>query len=227
MDIIEILKVTATSLVSIAALFVIDKLIGHKQIVQMDFFDYIVGITIGSVAAELATDLEDPVQPLTAMIVYGVVSIILNFLTSKFPKTRKYINGSPTIIMDGGKLYRANMEKAKLDLTQFMVMCRQLGYFNLSDIQTAVFEYNGKLSILPVSDKRPATPADMNLNPPEERIFAEVIMDGRILDENLQRMGLNIDWLQKQLKAQGYRSAAEIFLGVCDNNRNLALFREK
>lgn len=227
MDIIEILKVTATSLVSIAALFVIDKLIGHKQIVQMDFFDYIVGITIGSVAAELATDLEDPVQPLTAMIVYGVVSIILNFLTSKFPKTRKYINGSPTIIMDGGKLYRANMEKAKLDLTQFMVMCRQLGYFNLSDIQTAVFEYNGKLSILPVSDKRPTTPADMNLNPPEERIFAEVIMDGRILDENLQRMGLNIDWLQKQLKAQGYRSAAEIFLGVCDNNRNLALFREK
>lgn len=227
MDIAEILKIVVTSLVSIAALFVIDKLIGHKQIVQMDFFDYITGITIGSVAAELATDLENPVQPFTAMVVYGTVSIILNFITSKFPKTRKYINGSPTIIMDGGKLYRDNMEKAKLDLTQFMVMCRQLGYFNLSDIQTAVFEYNGKLSILPVSNKRPATPSDMNISPPQEYISAEVIMDGRILDENLQRMGLNTDWLQKQLKAQGYRDAKEIYLGICDNNKNLSLFPEK
>ena len=82
--------------------------------------------------------------------------------------------------MSNGKLYRENMKKAKLDLSDFMVMCREQGYFNLGDIHTAVFEYNGKLSILPVSGRRPATPEDMNLAPAQETMFTELILDGRI-----------------------------------------------
>ena len=104
------------------------------------------------------------------------------------------------------------------------MMCRQLGYFDLNDIQTAVFEYNGRLSILPVSDKRPVNPADMNLSPVPASICAEVIMDGRILGENLRRMGLNEKWLTRQLDEQGFKKAGEIFLGVCDRNHQLTLF---
>ena len=117
------------------------------------------------------------------------------------------------------------MKKAKLDLSEFMVMCREAGYFNLSDIQTAVFEYNGKLTILPVSDKRPMIPADNGMKPKQETISAEVIMDGRVLDENLKRMGLDGNWLQKQLEAQGYQSPAEIFLALCDTNHKLTIFK--
>ena len=93
-----------------------------------------------------------------------------------------------------------------------MVMCRQQGYFNLSDIQTAVFEFNSKLSILPVSNKRPANPNDLNLSPAPEHIQTEVIMDGRVLDENLKRMGLDSKWLQKQLTTQGYKNQKKYFL---------------
>lgn len=220
----EILKVVLASLLSVVSIFITAKVMGHKQIVQLDFFDYITGITIGSIAAELATELEDPWKPLIAIIVYGVISVGLSIVTNKLPKIRKYINGSPTIIMDNGSIYRSNMKKAKLDLSEFMVMCRQLGYFNLNDIQTAIFEYNGKLSILPVSSKRPANPEDMNLTPPAEYIFTEVIMDGKILDENLNRMGLNLKWLEKQLKSKGYNDAKQIFLAVCDSNNNLSVF---
>lgn len=223
----DILKVILTTLLSAAAIFITAKVMGHKQIGQLDFFDYITGITIGSIAAELATELEEPWKPLIAIIVYGIISVALSIITNKFPKTRKYINGTPTIIMDNGKLYRDNMKKAKLDLSEFMVMCRQAGYFNLNDIQTAVFEYNGRLSILPVSNKRPTNPSDMNLTPPEETISTEVIMDGRILEENLKRLGLDITWLEKQLKTQGYHDAKEIYLGLCDNNNKLSLFLEK
>ena len=109
--------------------------------------------------------------------------------------------------MQNGKLYRSNMKKAKLDLSEFMVMCREQGYFNLADIHTAVFEYNGKLTILPVNKKRPATPEDMKLSPEQETLSTEVIMDGRILEENLRRMGLNAAWLHKQLRTQGVPSA--------------------
>ena len=221
----DIVKVILTSILSALSLFLIAKVLGHKQMSQLDFFDYITGITIGSIAAELATELEQPLKPLIAMVVYGLITYALTTLTSKLPKLRKYINGTPTIIMNGGKIYRKNMKKAKLDLSEFMVMCRQEGYFNLNDIQTAVFEYNGRLTVLPKATKRPANPNDLNLVPPPETINTEVIMDGRILDGNLKNLGLDKTWLKKELTLQGYKSAKEIFLGICDDNNQLTLFK--
>lgn len=223
----DFIKLILTSLLSVMSLFIIAKIMGHKQVAQLDFFDYINGITIGSIAAELATDLETPWKPLIAMLIYGMVAVGLSLITNKFPKVRKYVNGSPTILMNDGKIYRKNMKKAKLDLSEFLTMCREQGYFDLNDIQTAVFEYNGKLTILPNSANRPVTPADMELHPEPDYINTEVIMDGRIMGENLKRMGLDLKWLEKQIKAQGYHDAKEIFLGLCDNNNQLSLFATK
>lgn len=210
----DIVKVTLIAIVSVISLFVIAKLMGHKQIAQLDFFDYISGITIGSIAAEFATDLEAPWKSLIALMIYGLASILLSLLTHKFPKIRKYVNGTPTILMNNGKLYRKNLKKAKLDLSEFLLLCREQGYFDLSDVQTAILEHNGKLSILPVSQKRPVTPYDMNLQPQKAHIGVEIIMDGRIMGENLSRIGREENWLRKQLKAQGYDDAKEVFLGI-------------
>lgn len=221
----DILKVILTALLSAGALFLIAKIMGHKQMAQLDFFDYINGITIGSIAAELATELESPLKPLTAMIVYGTISVTLSLVTRKFPRTRKFINGTPTVIMSGGKIYRKNMKKAKLDLSEFMVMCRQEGYFDLTAIDTAIFEYNGRLTILPVSEKRPVEPEDVSLPVEPASLYAEVIMDGRVLGDNLKRMGLDEKWLQKRIREQGYKKAEEIYLGICDGNKNLVLFK--
>lgn len=220
----ELFKVVLTSMLSAVSLFIIAKIMGHKQMAQLDFFDYITGITIGSIAAELATELEAPWKPLVAMIVYGLVAFGLTILAHKFPKARKYINGTPTIVMDKGKLYRKNMKKAKLELSEFMVLCRQEGYFNLNDIQTAIFEYNGRITILPKSKKRPLTPEDMNITPEKAEICTEVIMDGRILHENLKRLGLDLKWLDKQLKKQKCANVKDVYLGFCDNNNTLTLF---
>lgn len=213
-----------TSLGSFAALFLAAKLIGHKQIAQLDFFDYITGITIGSIAAEMATELEKPWKPLTALLIYAGITLLLSVVTNKFPRTRKYLYGAPTILMDQGKLYRKNLKKCKLDLNEFLVMCRQQGYFDLTGIQTAIFEFNGKLTILPVSTQRPATPSDMKLAPEQELLFAELIMDGRIQERNLKSMGLDLTWLDKQLKQRGIHSPKDVFLAVCDRNQNLILY---
>lgn len=213
-----------TTLGSFALMFLIAKIIGHKQISQLDFFDYVTGITIGSIAAELATELEEPWKPFTAMVIYGAVSLLLSILSNKFPRSRKYLNGTPTILMDHGKIFRENLKKARLELSEFMVMCRQQGYFDLTSIQTAVFEYNGKLTILPVSTQRPVTPADMALAPEQELLFTELIMDGRILEDNLKRMGLDRTWLDNQLKQQGVRSAEDVFLALCDRNLKFVLY---
>ena len=210
----EIIKVFLTALLSVASLFIITKLMGHKQVAQLDFFDYVSGITIGSIGAELATELEKPYRPLIALAVYCATALILNLLAHKLPRARKYINGTPTIFFSDGKLYRHNLKKAKIDLSEFMLLCREQGYFDLDEIQTAIFEHNGKLSILPKAANRPATPEDLKITAKATHIGIEVIMDGRIMGDNLSRMGLNEKWLEKQIKSQGFKDVNEIFLGI-------------
>ena len=221
----DIIKVILTALLSVAALFIVTKIMGHKQVAQLDFFDYISGITIGSIGAELATELEEPYRPLIALAIYGFSSLVLNLLAHKIPRTRKYINGTPTILMDGDKLYRKNLKKAKLDLSEFMLLCREQGYFDLREIQTAVFEHNGKLSILPKASARPATPEDLKIPAKMTYIGVDVIMDGRVMGENLSRMGRDEQWLKKRLRSQGHTDAAEIFLGIyCREEDRLTLY---
>ena len=210
----EIIKVVLTAMLSVVALFIITKLMGHKQVSQLDFFDYICGITIGSIGAELATELEEPYKPLIALGVYGLASLVLNFVAHKLPKTRKYINGTPTILMNEGKIYRQNLKKAKIDLSELMLLCREQGYFDLDEIQLAVFEHNGKLSILPKAANRPATPEDLKISAKATHIGVEVIMDGRVMGENLSRLGRDENWIELRMKAQGYESVKEILLAV-------------
>ena len=210
----DLFRVILTTLLSVAALFVITKIMGHKQVAQLDFFDYVSGITIGSIGAELATELESPEKPLIALCIYGLVSLLLNFLAHKVPKTRKYINGTPTILMSGGKIYRKNLKRAKLDLSEFMLLCRDKGFFDLDEIEVAVFEHNGKLSVLPRSESRPLSPKDIKIETSPARLGAEVIMDGRIMGENLTRLGRNEGWLKNQLRSQGYKSEKDAFLAI-------------
>ncbi len=223
----NILNFCLVTLASFGVLFLVAKLIGHKQISQLVFFDYITGITIGSIAAEMATELEQPWKPLIAMVIYGGITLLLSVVSNKFPSARKYLNGTPTILMDHGKLYYENLKKAKLDLSEFMVMCRQQGYFDLTSIQTAVFEYNGKLAILPVSSQRPVTPNDLDFAPEQELLFTELIMDGRVLEGNLKRMGLDMAWLNKKLKEYHVQSPQDVLLAICDRNKKFVLYSYK
>ena len=224
----EIFKLILTAILSVVSMFIITKLMGHKQVAQLDFFDYVNGITIGSIAAELATELEEPYKPLIALCIYGIVSIALNLITQKLPRTRKYVNGTPTILMDSGKIYRGNLKKAKLDLSEFMLLCREQGYFDLSEIQTAVFEHNGKLSVLPKTAYRPVTPTDLKIAVTPTYLGAEVIMDGRILGENLSRLGVNAAWLVGKVRAQGYSGINQILLGIYQKESDtLTLYSNK
>ena len=109
-----------TALLSIAVMFLLTKLMGTKQVSQMTMFDYVTGITVGSVAAELATELEEPAKPLTAMVVYGLVAVLISVTTCKSLKLRAWITGKPLVLLEDGVIYRKNLKKAKLDLSEFL-----------------------------------------------------------------------------------------------------------
>lgn len=221
----DYIKIILTSLFSLAALFALTKLVGNKQMSELTMFDYIIGISIGSIAAEMATELEEPMKPLTSMIIYALVSGLISVATSKSMKLRRFFFGRSTVLMRNGKLYRKNLKRAHIDLNEFLMQCRSNGYFDISAINTAVLEPSGKISILPFSDKRPATPEDLKTVPASDDVFFNVIMDGRVQEKNLSDAGYDEVWLKNELKVQGVKSISEVFLATLDRQGTLNVFR--
>jgi len=223
----KIITTVISSVVSIIVLFLLTKLMGNKQISQITLFDYIIGISIGSIAAEMATELENPLMPLLAMIIYGIIAFSISVLADRSLGLRKIIYGRPIIIMDNGNIYRRNMKKARLDLSDFLTLCRAKGYFDLSQIQTAILEHNGTLSILPKEEYRSSTPKDLDLDPTQETLIANIILDGHILEGNLRFCPGDKKWLLGQLKTAGFNSEKDIFLATCDQNGKLSFYPQK
>ena len=213
-----------TTLLSLVALFLLAKLMGNKQVSQMTLFDYVVGITIGSIAAELATELEEPAKPLTALVIYGVVATLISILTSKSLKARALITGKPLILLEDGVIYRENLRRARLDLNEFLTYCRISGWFDLNQIHAAVLEHNGVVSFLPKETDRPATPSDFNQMPKQALVQTPFVMDGILLTENIRKAGKEESWVHRALLRQGYRDEKDVLLALWDGGEKLTVF---
>lgn len=222
----DFVKVFFMSIGSIIALFISTKVIGNKQMSELSMFDYINGITIGSIAAEMATALEnDFYYPLMAIAIYTIVIWLISIISEKSLKSRRIFAGRSIILMENGKLFEKNLRTAKIDINDFLTQCRINGYFNIDDIDTAILEQNGKISFLPKSDTKPLTPRDINLSPEQEKLSQVVILDGHIMTENLKRSGNNKKWLESELKKQKIGNIKDVYLAECDNNNNLSVFK--
>lgn len=221
----DIINIILLSIGSIIALFILTKLMGYRQMSEMSMFDYINGITIGSIAAEMATSLEkDWWLPLTSMIIYALAAVLLSVISIKSMAARRIITGKPLVLMNQDIIYEKNLLKAKIDLSDVLMQCRVNGYFNLSDLQTILLEPNGQLSFLPKSDKRPVIPADMQLKPEQEFLVANVIIDGHIMEENLHHAGKDTNWLCKQMHSQNIHDIREVVLATCDMQNNITFY---
>lgn len=208
----EVIKIIGLSLGSMLILFILTKIMGQREMSQLSIFDYMIAITLGSIAAEMATSLENNfVQPMVAMIVYATVNLTISFINIKFVKLRPLFSGRTLILYDNGTLFKENFKKSKIDLNEFLVQCRTNGYFNLSDIKTALLEENGKISFLPYTDKRPANPSDFNIKPKEESIVTNLVLDGKVMEHNLKELGFDKLWLNEMLQKQGIIKLDNIF----------------
>lgn len=221
----EYLTIVYQALFSAVALFLLTKLMGYRQVSQFGMFDYINGITIGSIAAEMAIDLDgNYLKPLVAMVVYTVFVVLLSKISQNSIPLRRLINGKAIVLYQNGELYNENLKKAKMDVDEFLVECRISGYFDLSQIESAVLEPNGKISFLPVTEERPATPKDLGIMPTQEEMFANVIIDGHLLEYNLKHIGRDKNWLNQQLEGQNIKKIEDVFLAICDKQGNFHVY---
>ncbi|HZJ75101.1 MAG TPA: DUF421 domain-containing protein [Clostridia bacterium] len=220
----DIIVTVFTSVASLFILFLLTKLMGRRQMSELSAFDYIIGITIGSIAAEMATGLEDYHKPLTAMILYALCAIALSFFEYKSFATQKLLEGKPMILYDDGKIYYKNLHTAKLSIDDLLTQCRSNGYFNLGSLKLIILESNGSMSFLPLSAGRPLTPADMSIIPEQEKLPVNVIINGKIVDKNLNDTGNNRTWLLGELTKQGIKSLREVALATCDDGNSLSVY---
>lgn len=224
----SIIYVLCASVVSLIVLFALSRLIGNRQISELSLFDYINSITIGSIAAELAAsdNLNDSLRFLTAMVFYGIITMVLAVIANKSKKARSVLEGKPIVLMKDGKMYRDGFKKAHLDINEFQADCRLLGYFDLSSIDTALIEANGKISILPAAAKQPLTVEDAGATSTQEHIRTNVIADGRILSENLHLVGRDDAWLTSELKSRNL-SPEDVFLATTEDGTELKIFTDE
>lgn len=220
-------EVILRSFLSLVTLFLLTKALGNRQMSQLSMFDYIAGISIGSLAAEAASHQDGFLHGIVAMAVFAGVTLLINLLNDKSLKLRRFFLGEPLVLYDNGTIYYKNLRKAKLDLTEFMTQCRGSGFFDLTKLHMVILEVNGKLSFLPAETERPLTPSDMNLAPKQQRPVIPVVTDGTLLPQGLEATGNNEAWLRKQIQSQGFSGLEDILLGTVDTDNNLVLYEKK
>lgn len=221
-----IYKILINSLIAFVSLFFIAKLLGKKQIAELTFCDYVVGISLGSISAEWAIDDGDKPWYVycAAILIFFILSLIIDFAERKNPFLKKLFKGSPIVLISDGEIDYINLKKSKLDVNALLGMCRVAGYFDLKDIAYAVFETSGELSILPRSECRPASTEELGIKTEKARLILPFIIDGIIFDDALKRVDKSREWLLEQLKGEDVR---RVLLACYDPVKNELSVRMK
>ena len=219
----DVLKLFCTAVGSFAVLFVLMRLNGKRQISQLSAFDYINGITIGSIAAEMATELEDFWKPLLAMVLYALLTLLVSVLTDKSRRFRYLATGKPQVLLEDGVFHRESFKGGHIDLDEFLSRSRLAGYFRVSDIKLAILEPCGDISFLPYDRCRPATPEDLGKAPTSSAAPIAVVGDGKILSERLSSAGISEGTVKEKLAAEKI-DLSDVFLATCDENGELQIY---
>ena len=226
-EIWKTVAIVPRSVISLILLFIVTKIIGKKQESELSFFDYVIGISIGNFAAEMIINTDVPfIYGIVALFVFGIMALLVSKVTMKNITLRRILIGKPNILVERGQLLEDNFRKTKYDIHDFLEQCRISGYFDVSQIEYAVVEANGKLSILPKAEYQPVTPKDMSLKVDPVRLVANLIVDGRVMKNALEYMHKDEQWLQKELKVKGYTSYENILLATLDVQEKLIVYEK-
>lgn len=214
--------VVIRSFIGFFLLLILVKLIGKQQVTQLTFFDYIVGITIGSMASTLSVQVnENTWATIAGMAVWTLLAIVLALIGLKSPFLRKVIEGVPEIVIQNGKINIDVLKKNKLSMDDLLMMLRSKDVFEVEDVEFAVLEQNGKLSVLLKSRKLPLTPEDMNMPTQYKGLPTNLIEDGRLNPEALKSVNLSKACLEHHLRKKNITDISDIFLAQLDTQGNL------
>lgn len=215
------------SIFSLLILFIFTNALGKKQINQLNMFDYVIGISIGNVVAEMTVNKEVVfMDGVIVMAVYSFIDIFISFIMTKSIILRRLISGTPTVLMENGKIIEKGLRKCKLDLNEFLEEARCNGYFDIAKIEYAIMEANGKISFLLKSKYEPVTMKDIKLKADYVGLCTNVIIDGKILPNNLKCINKDEKWLKTRLNNMNYTNIKNLLLVTIDTDEKLSVFEK-
>lgn len=189
------------------------RIIGKKQIAELTFYDYVNGITFGSIAATMATDINQRTwHHLLGLFLFAALTFLMQYVTIKNRRVQKVIEGEPTLLIHQGKVLEDNMKKTRFNMGDLLSELRQNDIFDIKDVHYAIMETDGKISILPVASKKSLTPEDLNLQGSEGAVNTELIVDGKVIEPNLKQHGLNREWLEQKLSENDIARVEDVVL---------------
>lgn len=205
----------------------ISRIIGKKLITKMNFFDFVMGVSMGSMIANAVIDKDSPVvSEITALILFSVLTVGISYLCTKSFLLRKIINSKPIIVVENGRIIDKNLKKIRTTVNELMMKLREKDVFNLDDVEYGIIERDGKLSVLVKADKKPITPYDINMEVKSCGLLKDIIIDGKLIEENLKLVGVDNSWLEEHLKRNNVRNISEIFYAGIDKNKRIKISKK-
>ena len=223
----DIVSVIVKGYLSLIFLFFVIKMLGKKQVSQLNIFDYVIGISLGNLAAEMTINSDiSIINGLLAMVIYGSCSLFVSFITNKSIIARRLISGVPIVLIENGKISKKQLRKVKLDINDLLQDAREDGIFDITKVDYAIMEASGKVTFLLKSEDEPLTAKDMNIKKSNSGLNANLIMDGNIMYNNLKAFGKDEKWLIKKIKEKGNYDIKNIFLLVCNNSLEITIYEK-
>jgi uncharacterized membrane protein YcaP (DUF421 family) len=198
------------------AILIYTRILGKQQVGQLTFFEYINGITFGSIAAVLATDIgpQQTSYHLLGLTLFATWTFLAGYVALKSRPVRKIISGEPTIVIHNGKILESNMKKMHYNMDELLMQLREKDVFDIGDVEFALLEPNGALSIALKSQQQPVKRSDLNLDSQYEGISTELVMDGEIIHQNIKQLGLDENWLFNELQNRGIKDIKDVSLAI-------------
>jgi len=223
----ECLNIAIRTIIIAIIIFLLTKFLGKKQISQLSFFDYIVGITIGSTVADIALDIEKNFfGGVVSMLIFVMIDYFISMVTMRNIKARRFLIGVPTVLVEKGKIIESGLKKCKLDVNELLAEARVEGYFDLDEIDYALMEINGAISFLPKEKEKPVTKKDLKVKLDKSGLTVNAIIDGEYMPNNMKAIGKDKNWLDHELKVQGYEDYDDILLATIDTNYKVNIYRK-
>lgn len=217
------LEIIVRTFTFIVILFFMTKLLAKKQLSQLNVFEYIFGIVIGSIVAVFSSSVTQPFHfGLLAMLTLFAVIVLVEAVGLKNKNFRNFFHGQSTVFIQDGKIMEDNLKKEGFTADDLLEKLRNKDVFQVSDVEFALMEPTGNLNVMPKKENQPLTPNDMGMKPPPKKAPQTVIMDGKILLEPLANMSLSKQWLDTELAKQNV-TISNVFLGQVDSDAQLTL----
>ncbi|MGM0950541.1 MAG: YetF domain-containing protein [Bacillota bacterium] len=217
-------------IIAFITLLVLTRLMGRKEIAQLTFFNFVSAISIGTIGASLAIDSTLSIRNgFIALFAWSAFTIIVGFLDIKFPAFRFAVEGQPVILIRKGKIMDKQLRSVRLDLDALQTLLRKKNIFSLADVDYAIFETDGSLSVLKKQAKQNVTKKDMNVQGENAKVShpASVIADGKVREDNLKKLNLNKQWLMDQLKESGIQHPKEVFYAEVQTDGTLYIDKKE